>query len=188
MVYSWSNIWAKNTATSSAAGLSFTFSPAHKHKHITSLCSFFTALSASRPCFCIYMLMKLRNSTTWKHKAQDLLKTHHAMPPTSAPLGGCQTNPWIFRGRYKGKDIDLHSSPLLSASLRQTNKHGHTEITDQTSPPSDPIVARLLNKAKTITVINQRSAQYVYCILETQYCARLSCVCVWANKIKMHAH
>lgn len=32
VVYSWSNIWAKNTATSSDARLSFTFLPADKEK------------------------------------------------------------------------------------------------------------------------------------------------------------
>lgn len=32
VVYSWSNIWAKKSATSSAARLSFIFLPAHKHR------------------------------------------------------------------------------------------------------------------------------------------------------------
>lgn len=40
VVYSWSNIWAKNNATSSAVTLNFTFLPAHRQSTSTNLTSY----------------------------------------------------------------------------------------------------------------------------------------------------
>lgn len=96
-----------------------------------TLRSFLTALN--QPSL-IVRTTRLSSRTSQEHKplgARGPLKIHHPVPPTLAPPG-CQTSPWIYGGRIRGKDRDLHSSPLLGPTFK--NMHVQ-ELTDQTKSP-----------------------------------------------------
>ena len=97
---------------------------------------------------------------------------------TSAPSQTWQANPYIYRWAVLETRTQIYIQPL--DYQRATNKHKHAqELTDQTNFPQDTVVPRLLNKEKTITVINQCLTRHTFGVLKS----RRACLVCLNNRV-----
>lgn len=135
VVYSWSNIWAKNSATSSAARLNLTFSPAGKER-ANKLTQTFAFLSHRFPEI-------IANNK----ESHDLMCRHQW-------FGSCDCFRYqIWRPeehKWTCSDTAQRLTFSFTAPIRQTHAQ---ELIDQSNSVVDAVVVRPVHSG--ITIINQ---------------------------------